>query len=64
MLERNVMSKTVAIFVTVMITAPLPAIAHTQADVDACKPGAIRLCVSAGSDLHRVALCLAHKKSN
>ena len=63
-LECNVMRKlrAVAIFVTIMITVPLPAIAYTQADVDACKPDAMRLCASAVPDLRRVAFCLAHNK--
>jgi hypothetical protein len=45
------------IVITIMITAPLPAIAYTQADADAC-----RLCASAIPDVSRVAFCLAHKK--
>jgi hypothetical protein len=35
------------IVITIMITAPLPAIAYTQADADACTPDAMRLCASA-----------------
>ena len=35
------------VIITTMITAPLPAIAYTQADADACKPDAMRLCASA-----------------
>ena len=31
-------------FITMMITAPLPAIAYTQEDADACTPDAMRLC--------------------
>jgi hypothetical protein len=63
-LERNVMRKlsAVAIFVTIMITAPLPAIAYTQADADACTPDAMGLCASAVPDVRRVAFCLAHNK--
>jgi len=49
-------------FVIIMITAPLPAIAYTQADADACTPDAMRLCASAIPDVSRVALCLAHNK--
>jgi hypothetical protein len=63
-LERNVMRKlsAVAIFVTIMSAAPLPAIAYTQADADACTPDAMRLCASAVPDVRRVAFCLAHNK--
>jgi hypothetical protein len=50
------------VIITTMITAPLPAIAYTQADADACTPDAMRLCASAISDVSRVALCLAHNK--
>jgi hypothetical protein len=49
-------------FVIIMITAPLPAIAYTQADADACTPDAIRLCANAIPDVSRVALCLADNK--
>ena len=41
---------------------PLPAIAYTQADADACTPDAMRLCASAVPDVRRVAFCLAHNK--
>jgi hypothetical protein len=50
------------VIITTMITAPLPAIAYTQADADACTPDAMRLCASAIPDVRRVALCLAHNK--
>jgi hypothetical protein len=50
------------IIITIMITAPLPAIAYTQADADACTPDAMRLCASAIPDVSRVAFCLAHNK--
>jgi hypothetical protein len=49
-------------FVIVMITAPLPAIAYTQEDADACTPDAMRLCLNAIPDVSRVALCLAQNK--
>ena len=49
-------------FAIIMITAPLPAIAYTQQDADACTPDAIRLCANAIPDVSRVALCLAHNK--
>ena len=52
----------VIITITIMITAPLPAIAYTQADADAYTPDAMRLCASAIPDVRRVALCLAHNK--
>ena len=49
-------------FVIIMIAAPLPAIAYTQADADACTPDAMRLCASAIPDVSRMAFCLAHNK--
>ena len=55
-------SSAVAIVVAIMITAPLPAFAYTQADADACTPDAMRLCESAIPDVSRVAFCLAHNK--
>jgi hypothetical protein len=42
--------------------APLPAIAYSQADVDACTPDVMRLCLSAIPDATRVTLCLAQNK--
>jgi hypothetical protein len=48
--------------ITIMITAPLRAIAYTQADADACTPDAMRLCASAIPDVSRVAFCLSHNK--
>ena len=50
------------VVITIMITVPLPAIAYTQADADACTPDAMRLCASAIPDVSRVAFCLAHNK--
>ena len=50
------------IIITIMITAPLPAIAYTQADADACAPDVMRLCASAVPDVRRVAFCLARNK--
>jgi hypothetical protein len=50
------------VIITIMITAPLPAFAYTQADADACTPDAMRLCANAIPDVSRVALCLAHNK--
>ena len=50
------------VIITIMITAPLPAIAYTQADADACTPDAMRLCQQAIPDERRVALCLVQNK--
>ncbi len=50
------------VVITIKITAPLPAIAYTQEDADACTPDAMRLCASAIPDVSRVAFCLAHNK--
>jgi hypothetical protein len=65
-LECNVMRKLSAvafiIIITILISAPLPAIAYTQADADACTPDAMRLCASAIPDVSRVAFCLSRNK--
>ena len=46
----------------VMIMSPLPALAYTQADADACTSDAFRLCQAAIPDEGRVAHCLAANK--
>ena len=51
-----------AIAFAVTIAAPLPAVAYTQADVDACTPDAMRLCMHAVPDKSRVVLCLVKNK--
>jgi hypothetical protein len=51
-----------AIAFIAMITAPLPAIAYTQEDADACTPDAMRLCQNAIPDAGRVTLCLVQNK--
>jgi hypothetical protein len=56
------MLKLSAMAFIVTIVAPLPAIAYTQADADACTPDAMRLCQSAIPDASRVALCLIRNK--
>jgi|PersoiStandDraft_1058852.scaffolds.fasta_scaffold57096_2 hypothetical protein len=61
-LECNVMHKLSALAFIVMITAPLPAIAYTQADADACTPDAMRLCQHAIPDASRVTLCLVQNR--
>jgi hypothetical protein len=45
-----------------MITAPLPAMAYTQADADACTPDAMKLCQAAIPDEGRVKNCLIQNK--
>ena len=57
------MLKLCAIASLITIIAPLPAIAYTQADADACTPDAFRLCQNAIPDEGRVAQCLAQNKS-
>ena len=42
--------------------APLPSTAYTQADVDACTPDAMRLCMHAVPDKSRVVQCLVKNK--
>jgi len=50
-----------AAFVTII--APLPVLAYSQQDADACTPDAFRLCQAAIPDVARVARCLAANKS-
>lgn len=52
----------IAFIVMITITAPLPAIAYTQEDADACTPDAMRLCQQAIPDESRVTLCLVQNK--
>ena len=54
------MGKFSAIAFVITITAPLPAIAYTQSDADACTPDAMRLCWSAIPDA--ITQCLAQNK--
>ena len=58
------MLKLCAIASLFTIIAPLPAIAYTQQDADACTPDAFRLCQDAIPDETRVAQCLAQNKRN
>ncbi|MET0721659.1 MAG: cysteine rich repeat-containing protein [Tardiphaga sp.] len=51
-----------AVVVVLTMTASLPALAYTQADVDACTPDAMRLCTQAMPDKTRVVLCLVKNK--
>ncbi|HEX5211274.1 MAG TPA: hypothetical protein VFW22_06025 [Pseudolabrys sp.] len=57
------MLKPCAIALFAAIIAPLPALAYTQQDADACTPDAFRLCQAAFPDVTRVAHCLATNKS-
>lgn len=50
--------------VAFLIVAPLPVLAYTQSDADACTPDAMRLCQQAIPDADRVAQCLAQNKRN
>jgi hypothetical protein len=59
---RKLSTKLSAIAFIVMMTAPLPAIAYTQQDADACTPDAFRLCQQAIPDATRITLCLAQNK--
>jgi hypothetical protein len=56
------MFKLSAIAFMVTIVAPLPAVAYTQEDANACTPDAMRLCQDAIPDASRVALCLVQNK--
>ena len=56
------MRKLIAIAFMLTVAAPLPAIAYTQAEIDACTPDAIRLCQHAFPSPNRVVLCLVKNK--
>jgi hypothetical protein len=56
------MRKLIAVAFIVTIAAPLPAIAYTQEDADACTPDAMRLCLNAIPDAGRVTQCLVKNK--
>jgi hypothetical protein len=56
------MRKLGAIAFVAMIMAPLPAIAYTQEDANACTPDAFRLCQNAIPDASRVTLCLVQNR--
>ncbi|MEA2982052.1 MAG: Cysteine rich repeat [Alphaproteobacteria bacterium] len=56
------MRKLIAVAVLLTVAAPLPAIAYTQADIQACTPDAIRLCQQAFPSESRVILCLVKNK--
>jgi hypothetical protein len=52
----------IAFLVTVIVMAPLPAIAYTQEDASACTPDAMRLCQYAIPDESQVTRCLVQNK--
>jgi len=56
------MSKFSAIAFIITIMVPLPAVAYTQTDADACTADAMRLCWNAITDASRVTQCLAQNK--
>ena len=58
------MSKFSAIAFIITIMVPLPAVAYTQTDADACTADAMRLCWNAIPDASRVTQCLAQINSN
>jgi len=57
------MLKLCAVASFVAIIAPLPVLAYSQQDADACTPDAFRLCQAAIPDAARVAHCLAANKA-
>ena len=56
------MSKFSAIAFMITIMVPLPALAYTQNDADACTPDAMRLCWNAIPDASCITQCLAQNK--
>ena len=59
---KTLMGKMSAIAFIVTTMAPLPAIAYTQEDVDACTPDVMRICLNAIPDASRVTQCLMQNK--
>ena len=57
------MTKLGALIVSAAIMTPLPVMAYTQEEANACTPDVFRLCQQAIPDAGRVAHCLAAKKS-
>jgi len=60
--KQNAMSKLSDIAFIITIMAPLPAVAYTQTDADACTADAMRLCWNAIPDASRVTQCLVQNK--
>jgi hypothetical protein len=56
------MPKLIAMAFVLTISATFPAIAYTQADIDACTPDAMRLCQQAFPSQSRVVLCLVKNR--
>ena len=56
------MRKLLAIAFVLTVAAPLPAIAYTQEDIEACTPDAMRLCQQAFPNKSRVVLCLVKNR--
>ena len=56
------MRKLIAVAFMLTIAATLPAVAYTQADIDACTPDAMRFCQQAFPSQSRVVLCLVKNK--
>jgi hypothetical protein len=56
------MRKLIAIAFVLTVAAPLPAIAYTQEDIEACTPDAMRLCQQAFPNESRVVLCLVKNR--
>ena len=54
------MVKLGAFLVAAAVIAPLPAMAYTQEEADACTPDAMRLCQQFIPDAGRIATCLGH----
>jgi hypothetical protein len=58
------MNKLRALVLFATIAVPLPALAYTQEDADACTPDAFKLCQAAIPDADRVKDCLTQNKRN
>jgi hypothetical protein len=56
------MGKLSAIALIITSMTPLPVVAYTQNDADACTPDAMRLCWNAIPDASRITQCLVQNK--
>ena len=55
------MIKLSALVAAIAIMAPLPAVAYTQEEADACTPDVFRLCQEAIPDVGRITTCMTAK---
>ena len=57
------MRKLIAVAFVLTVAAPVPAIAYTQADIDACTSDAMKFCQQAFPSKGKIVLCLVKNRS-